>query len=128
MSVEANKAVAIAFIDAINGSDWSAIERHIVGGMVWWNSSLGELQGQVIGILKAMEDVVDGKMTVTVKQITAQDDRVAIEAESYARLESGAIYNNFYHFLFQVDGDRVARLHEYADTKHAFDVLSDLLV
>src|SRR5690606_40371980 len=71
--------------------------RHIAGGMVWWNSSLGELQGQVIGIMKAMEDAVEGKMTVTVKQITAQDDRVAIEAESYARLKSGAIYRSEEH-------------------------------
>ena len=32
--------------------------------------------------------------------ITAEGDRVAIEAQGYAKLKNGKTYENLYHFLF----------------------------
>jgi ketosteroid isomerase-like protein len=59
----------------------------------------------------------------TIKTLTAEDDRVAIEAESYGRHASGRTYANQYHFLMRVRGGKIAEWREYLDTMHANDVL-----
>ena len=57
-----------------------------------------------------------------IKGITAQDNRVAVEAESRGTLKSGKVYNNRYHFLFEIENGRIAKMKEYCDTHHAADV------
>lgn len=55
--------------------------------------------------------------------ITAEEDRVAIEAESRARMVNGRLYHNRYHFLFVLRGARIAVVKEYLDTLHAKEAL-----
>jgi hypothetical protein len=50
---------------------------------------------------------------MTPKGITAEGDRVAVEAESYGETASGKIYNNLYHFLFEVRGGKIQAVREY---------------
>ena len=53
----------------------------------------------------------------TVKAMTAEGDRVAIEAESFGRHVSGRTYNNQYHFLMVIRDGKVRELKEYFDTR-----------
>ncbi len=62
-------------------------------------------------------------LSFRIKAMTAEGDRVAIEAESYGRHRSGKIYNNHYHFLMVIRDGRVAEFKEYLDTMHANEVL-----
>ncbi|OFV87839.1 MAG: hypothetical protein A3J75_05790 [Acidobacteria bacterium RBG_16_68_9] len=62
-------------------------------------------------------------LTFTVTGITAEGERVAIEAESHGRHVSGKTYHNQYHFLMIVRNGKVAEFKEYLDTMHANDVL-----
>jgi len=60
------------------------------------------------------------RFELTLKGITAQDNRVAVEAESLGVLKpNGKTYNNRYHFLFEIENGRIASLKEYCDTAHA---------
>jgi ketosteroid isomerase-like protein len=62
-------------------------------------------------------------LRMSVKEMTAQGNRVAVEAESHAiHKPTGRTYNNFYHFLFEIDGGKITKMKEYCDTKHAVDV------
>ena len=71
--------------------------------------------GAVAGLLEGFE--------FTIRGITAQDNRVAVEAESRAvHKPSGKTYNNFYHFLFEVADGRIKVMKEYCDTRHAAEV------
>jgi hypothetical protein len=55
--------------------------------------------------------------------MTAEGDRVAVEAESKARLANGTLYHNRYHFLFVVRDGRIQVVKEYLDTLHVMNAL-----
>ncbi len=50
--------------------------------------------------------------------MVAEGDTVAAEVESYGKLNNGRVYNNDYHFLFKVRGDKISLSKEYLDTMH----------
>ncbi len=52
----------------------------------------------------------------------ADDDRVAIEAESNGRFVDGRIYSNIYHFLFEIRDGKVSAVREYMDTAYASEM------
>jgi ketosteroid isomerase-like protein len=54
---------------------------------------------------------------------TAEDDRVAIEAESYGTTRAGKLYNNLYHLLILLEKDKIKTVREYLDSGHATEVL-----
>jgi len=62
-----------------------------------------------------------------IKAVTAEADRVALEAESDADLINGKHYHNYYHFLFVIRDGQVREAKEYLDTKHVTDSFGDLL-
>ena len=64
-------------------------------------------------------------LRVTPKGLTAEGERVAVEAESYGETATGKIYNNLYHFLFEVRDGKIQAVREYLDTIHAKEVLVD---
>jgi len=48
--------------------------------------------------------------------MTAEDDRVAVLADSDGELVNGGRYDNTYHFLFQLRGGLITKVWEYGDT------------
>jgi hypothetical protein len=66
---------------------------------------------------------IDGALRLSPTGATAEGERVAVEAESYARMSNGKIYQNKYHFLFTVRNGKIQAVKEYLDTMHANDVL-----
>jgi ketosteroid isomerase-like protein len=66
------------------------------------------------------------EMQLKVLALTAEGDRVAMEAESrVVRPDKDRIYNNFYHYLFKIRDGRLTLFKEYQDTLHLFDFTSD---
>jgi ketosteroid isomerase-like protein len=59
----------------------------------------------------------------TIDALTAEGERVAVEAHSEGRHVSGAIYSNEYHFLFVFRDGQLAVLREYMDTERVTDIL-----
>jgi ketosteroid isomerase-like protein len=57
---------------------------------------------------------------------TAEDDRVAVTVECHAPMKNGTLYNNVFHFLFEVDDGKIRRACEYADTSHAATIVGGL--
>jgi ketosteroid isomerase-like protein len=55
--------------------------------------------------------------------VTAEGDKVAVEAESHANMKSGKTYQNKYHFLITIQDGKIQAVKEYLDTAHADDVL-----
>jgi len=43
---------------------------------------------------------------------------VAVELEGYGELDNGRIYNNEYHTVMRLRGDKIADVREYLDTLH----------
>lgn len=59
----------------------------------------------------------------TIKAMTAEGERVAVEAESDGMHISGKRYQNEYHFLFVFRNGQLVTLKEYMDTERVTDVL-----
>jgi ketosteroid isomerase-like protein len=64
---------------------------------------------------------VEGALRIAPTSMIAEGGRVAVEAEGYATMTSGRIYQPRYHFLFEVKDGKVRRVREYMDTMHAWD-------
>lgn len=59
-----------------------------------------------------------GAIGLTPKAWTAEGDRVAVETESYSELSNGRVYNNLYHFVFEVRDGKIQSIKEFLDTEH----------
>ena len=62
-------------------------------------------------------------ISFTIDAMTAEGERVAVEAHSEGRHVSGALYSNEYHFLFVFRDGKLALLKEYMDTERVTDIL-----
>ena len=59
--------------------------------------------------------------------MTAEDDRVAVEADSYGEMLDGSIYENAYHFLFTFKDGKIAEVLEYCCSYTAFEIFGKYL-
>lgn len=134
MSIEQNKLTVKRFWEAFSTNDQkTALSLLGDEGFSWWilgDSSLFCLAGtldkaQFAGLLKGVMDNTKQGLTMTIKGLTAEGDRVAVEAESYGEMSNGKIYNNLYHFLMIVRDGKICQVKEFLDTQHAAEVLCD---
>lgn len=130
MSNEAteHKRIAEAFFAALNRADSAAIATLYADDAVLWTAGTLPISGrftkaQAIQGMDQILSLFPEGLTFTVTGITAEGERVAIEAESHGRHVSGKTYHNQYHFLMIVRNGKVAEFKEYLDTMHANDVL-----
>jgi uncharacterized protein len=59
----------------------------------------------------------------TITGTTAEEDRVALEAESYGMTRAGKLYNNVYHLLVLLENGKIKTAREYLDSGHATEAL-----
>jgi hypothetical protein len=128
MSIEQNKQLARDFMDALARADIQFIQDAFAPDGVSWTAGTMPISGtrtrdQVAEAARGILGVFPDGLKFSITNLTAEGDRVAIEAESYGRHASGKTYANQYHFLMRVRGGKIAEWREYLDTMHANDVL-----
>lgn len=128
-STEDNKAVARRFLEIFSEGDVEKTLAALSDDVEWWVS--GKLDGMsgtydkagFGALIGGVADVYVAPLRITPISMVAEGDKVAVEADSYAELKDGRVYNPRCHFLLQVAPDgRIAVVHEYLDTKHAYDI------
>jgi ketosteroid isomerase-like protein len=113
-----NKQVAAAFLRAIEDGDATALEALLAPSFHWWVAGWGaRTRAELLGALaRTMAAFPSRRLTST--GVTAEGERVAVEAEG--RFERpGLVYANTYHYLFIVRDGRIASGREYFDTAAA---------
>ncbi|HVN90334.1 MAG TPA: nuclear transport factor 2 family protein [Candidatus Binataceae bacterium] len=128
MSAEDNKKVVLGLLEAMSASNQSAVANALADNATWWVAGSFPLSGtktkaQFCELFGGVGAATEGGLKLTCKGITAEGDRVAVEAESYAKLKNGRVYNNQYHFLFTVRDGKIQAVKEYLDTIHANEIL-----
>ncbi len=125
-SVETNKTIVRDFLAVFSTGNVAGILDGLEDDATWWVS--GRLQGlsgtytkaDLGPLLKGATALyTTGALRITPLEMIAEGNRVAVEAESYAELTDGRVYNNLYHFVFEIRNGRIARVKEYMDTDHA---------
>ena len=132
MSTEENKALAAELIKALSAGDADAIGRLVAADCKWWIMGFPRdrtlTRDQMLrGARAIIDQVLPGGFNMSVAGMTAEGDRVAVEAESRAHTAAGKLYNNFYHFLFVFREGKVIRGMEYTNPQHAIEVLGDVV-
>lgn len=132
MSIEQNKALAAELINAVSTGDADAIRRLVAEDCKWWVMGFPRertlTRDQMVrGVRAIIDKVLPGGFNIKVTGMTAEGDRVAVEAESRSNTVEGKLYNNFYHFLFVFRDGKVIRGMEYTNPQHAIEVLGDVV-
>jgi ketosteroid isomerase-like protein len=126
---ENSKAAVTRFLEIFSEGNVEKTLAALTDDVTWWVS--GKLEGmsgsydkEGFGrLIGGVADVYVTPLRITPRSMVAEGNRVAVEADSFAELKDGRVYDPRCHFLFEVaDDGRIALVHEYLDTKHAYDI------
>lgn len=129
MSIEQrNKALAQAFFDILNRGDIPAlIDAYADDGrcVTMGNTLISGTytRDQVAAAAGGIFTVFPQGIRFTIKAMTAEGERVAVEAESEGAHVSGQLYSNQYHFLMRYRDGKLVEFKEYMDTERVTDIL-----
>lgn len=132
MDTEANKRLVLAFLGHYAAGRYAAALDMLADDCLWWLPghpdefpAAGSADKETVKRrLAANLKLLPHGLEITTGAMTAEDDRVAIEAETRATLVNGRVYHNRYHFLFVVRDGQFVLVKEYLDTLHAKEALS----
>lgn len=127
---EQNKQTVQQFLEVFSSGNVEKTMAMMTEDATWWVAGTMPISGTYdkAAFRQLLSGVAEGckggAIKITPKAMTAEGERVAVEAESLAHLNSdGRKYNNFYHFLFLVRDGKIAGAKEYLDTMHTNAVL-----
>ena len=123
-----NKALVERFFAAMSSSDTAYIVNAYAEDGAVWTSGRTLISGtftkpQIREASGRIFEAFPQGIGFTIHGITAEGERVAVEAESRGMHVSGKLYNNLYHFLFLFRDGLIVRLKEYMDTELVTEVL-----
>lgn len=133
MNVVANKETVRTFFERFSAADVDGALALLDDGVVW--RTMGREGGLPLsgtmdkkGIGNLIGSVAEGMpagLKLEPRGWTIQDNRVALEMESFGELWDGTSYNNMHHFMITVDRGRICCVREYMDTLHVKNVFLD---
>jgi hypothetical protein len=107
-----NHAVAEAYLSAVTAGDLP--DSLLTDDMSAWLTTQGPISKSAYqGAIRLLAKMCESPVRFTVDAITAQDDRVVIEARSQATLINGQEYANTYVFSLRVREGRIAWIAEH---------------
>ena len=123
-----NKQLVHEFFAAMNAGDVAGIVAAYAsdGYLVTMGRTLisGKFtRAQIQGAAGQIYDVFPQGIQFTIDALTAEGERVAVEAHSRGEHVSGKVYTNEYHFLFVFRDGKLAVLKEYMDSERVTDIL-----
>lgn len=124
--VQRNKQIVANFFAAQTDPSLNAFQDFAPDIRFWIAGDKSSTHSAIAGLWEGPEKiaelgrrigrVVDKFNAMDIKHVTAEDDRVAVEAEGFIVVKGGAIYNNSYHFLFIIRDGKIQEIKEYLDT------------
>lgn len=123
-----HKALVERFFDCLSRGDVEGFVAMYHPEGTLWTSGNTLISGtfsrsQIASAGTAIYEAFPDGLEFTIQGMTAEDDRVAVEASSAGKHVSGETYTNLYHFLFEFREGQVYRLKEYMDTERVTDIL-----
>jgi len=132
MATDMNKKIALDFLMDTNSGEKDRKARAVSALAVdatWWvpgDWSLGGTFTRDQIMTQLMGDVLSNfvePLEVTIKGVTGEGERVAVEVEINGFKKTGEPYRNFYHFLFIVRDGKIASVKAYVDTLTSYKAL-----
>jgi ketosteroid isomerase-like protein len=109
---KSNYAVAGAYLAAVTAGDLP--DSLLTDDMTAWLTTQGPVsKSDYQGAIRLLAKMCQTPIRFTVSAMTAEDDRVVIEAQSEATLVNGEQYANTYVFSLRVRDGRIAWIAEH---------------
>jgi len=126
MSLEANKSIAARFFELLSSGNTADALNLLSDDATYWilgdpsvmPSAGPNSKTKMARIFGAMASQMSKGMRIAPKDMIAEGDQVAIEAESYGELDNGRVYNNRYHIRMTIRDGKITDAREYLDTWH----------
>jgi ketosteroid isomerase-like protein len=126
MGIEENKQIALAYFAERSAGNPQAVERFADSAqwMIMAKPPMGgtKTKAELMQIIRDNTARFEVPIKLTVTGITAEGERVAVEAEGHAKLKNGKVYQNQYHFLFIIRDGKIQLGKEYCDFHHAYEI------
>jgi ketosteroid isomerase-like protein len=126
MSTTDNRQTAVRLVEGLPEGIPNT-RAFLAEGFTWWTPRLGQIENRREELSAAFYKHLKSPLSMTVTGVTAEGDRVAVEAFCDAELTNGTTYHNLYHFLFEFRDGLVSAVREYNDSKHAYDIWTGLM-
>ena len=129
MTTESHKQIAQEFFMLLGRGEIEPALALTTDDMTYWiagkpgaaPTSGTKVKKQMRRLFENMMGALESGLPMTVKGVTAEGDRVALELESLGRLKNGRTYNNEYHILLRFRDGKICAVREYLDTQHVHD-------
>ena len=130
MGIEQNKRIACELVEGLGSAHEDRAFDHLHDEALWtvmahpdsFPISGTMTKAEFADHMNRFRDSIPGGISVNVTGVTAEGDRVAVEAESIATMPNGRTLNQVYHFLFEIRNGKIIAAREYIDTAHAVAV------
>lgn len=76
-------------------------------------------KAEMIEKVKGIPYIFPAGIQLEIRSMTAEEDRISVEAQGSAVSIEGVPYNNRYHMMFVIRDGRIKTAREYCDTKLA---------
>lgn len=125
---ETNRQVALAFLKAMGSNDTEGARATLAPdgcAIAMGNSHFAGTRDAttIIGSIEAFKSLMPTGLRLNVKTVTAEGDRVVVEAEGNAETSAGTRYANNYVFVFTMENGKVKEVKEYFCSILANEVL-----
>lgn len=125
-SAQANKDLVHNFMSLLSSGRQDEALAFINPDAEWWTAMATMRPAELVGISRAVLPHLDAPLDMQLGTMTAEDDRVSLEARCTGKRTDGRVYDNHYHFLFTVKDGKINAVREHQDTAHVTQVWSDI--
>ncbi len=125
--IEANKALVNKFLAAFSDSRFTDALESMDEQGTWWVAGSTDISGtytkqEFLDLASSVAGGTKAGIRLTPTGITAEGNRVAVEAVSDGETMDGKSYQNQYHFLFEFKNGKFIAVREYMDPMHVREV------
>lgn len=111
-TLDNNKKTALAYFDALIAGGLP--DEMLTDDMTAWTTLGGTTdKNSYQAMCKLLRKMAPNELAFTVNAITAEGNRVIVEAQSKAILLNGEDYQNTYVFVFHINDGRIAHVAEH---------------
>lgn len=119
--IETNKKVAAQFFEALGKLDVEGLMKLIDPNIVFNVQNSGCMGGKLgLQDLATVGAVLGATcpegIRFEIRDVTAEDDRVSVRVDGFAKTDDGGEYNNRYHFLMKFKQGKICETFEYLDS------------
>ena len=124
MNLDSNKKLVSDTWGAVSNGDVQGFMNNLSEDVTWTffgsHRFAGTIRGKeelVAKLFAPLGEVLDGGIKVQIDSMTAEGERVVIEARGEAKTKTGKRYDNSYCIVITVRNDKISAVREYLDSE-----------